>query len=127
MNKNKFRLAYFIIFIFLLGIEVFIALFIHDNIIRPYIGDIIVVPVVYSFIRIFIPQKLKFMPLYVFIFAVLVEIMQYIDIVSILHLENNAFLRTVIGTSFSWADIICYFIGSIPLAIWELRCYLKNK
>lgn len=120
MQKNS-RILYAITFSILLITEVLIALFVHDRIIRPYVGDMIVTAVVYTFVRIFVPQKFKLLPLYVFIFAVFVEFLQYINIVSILNLQDNSFLRTLIGTSFSWIDIACYFIGCIPLAIWELK------
>ncbi|MGN1411736.1 MAG: DUF2809 domain-containing protein [Oscillospiraceae bacterium] len=117
------RLFYLIIFIVLILIEILIALFIHGGFIRNYGGDIIVVWVLYALIRIIIPKKVKLLPLWIFIFSVFVEFMQYIKIVDILGIENTI-LRTIIGTSFSWVDIICYFIGCVPLGIFE---YLKNK
>ncbi len=123
--KNK-RIFYTVSFVVIFLIETFIALFIHDNIIRPYVGDIIVSLAVYSLVRIFIPEKFKLMPLYIFIFEVFVEFMQYINIISILGLQDNAFFRTLIGTSFSWIDIICYFIGCVPLIFWEYKINKKT-
>ncbi len=126
MKKRKLRILYLTIFILLLCIEIFIAIYIHDDIIRPYIGDIIIIPVLYSLIRIFIPEKYKLIPLYIFIFSVFTEFMQYIKIMDILHIENK-FLRIITGTSFSYIDIICYFIGSIIIAIWEIKCFRNSK
>ncbi len=54
MKINKRYLSAFFI---LLTIEVFIALFVHDNFIRPYIGDVLVVIVIYTFIRGIIRRK----------------------------------------------------------------------
>ena len=124
--KRKSRILYLIVFIILLCIEIFIAVYIHDDIIRPYIGDIIVIPVLYSLIRIFIPEKCRLMPLYIFIFSVFTEFMQYIKIMDILHIENKI-LRTIMGTSFSYVDIICYFIGTIIITIWEIISFKNYK
>ena len=73
MNK---RIAYGIATFILLIIEVLIALFVHDAFIRPYIGDVLVVIVIYTFVRIFIQERFVFLPLFVFIFATLVEVLQ---------------------------------------------------
>ena len=62
------RLLYAIITLALLVVEILIALYIHDDFIRPYIGDVLVVIVIYTFIRIIIPEKIKLLPLYVFLF-----------------------------------------------------------
>ncbi|MDE6209963.1 MAG: DUF2809 domain-containing protein, partial [Lachnospiraceae bacterium] len=121
MNKMKKRAAYFIIFIFLLIIEILIALYIHDNFVRPYIGDVLVVILIYTFLRTFIPDKIKLMPLYIFIFAVVVEILQYFRIVEILGFQNNIFMSVLIGSVFDIKDIICYGIGCIILGIYELH------
>lgn len=115
----KKRVLYTAVFLILLGIEVLIALFVHDRFVRPYLGDVIVVVVVYCFVRIWIPERVRLMPLWVFLFAVCVEVLQYFRIVEVLGVENNAFLRTLIGTSFSWEDIVCYAAGCVVLAVWE--------
>jgi len=123
----KLRLIHGIVFTILLLIEIFIALFLNGGFIRNYGGDIIVVWVIYFFVRMFIPKKFKLMPLYIFIFAVFVEFLQYIDIVSILRLQNNALLRTIIGTSFSWIDILCYLVGCMILGLFEYLIHNNRK
>lgn len=115
----KKRPYYLIATIILLIIEVLIALYVHDDFIRPYVGDAIVVIVIYTFIRIFIPEKCRLLPLYIFIFAVVVEILQGIHIVNILGVEDNYFLRTLIGDSFDIKDILCYGVGCISLGLYE--------
>ena len=105
------RIKYSIEFLVLLIIEVLIALYIHDDFIRPYIGDVLVVMVLYCFVRIFIPNGVKLMPLYIFIFAAGVEVLQYFRLVEVLGLENNRFLRILIGSVFDVKDIICYGVG----------------
>ena len=119
MTKSQKRIIYFISTILLLAVEVCIALFVHDDFIRPYIGDVLVVVVIYTFIRIFIPERFRLIPLYIFVFAAGVEIAQYFDIVQILHLENNGFLSILIGSTFDIKDIICYGVGCLLLGIYE--------
>lgn len=120
----KLNIKYVLAFIFLLMIEIFIALFIHDAIIRPYIGDILVIVLMYTFIRGFVKKPIKFLPIYLFFFASIVEIMQYYRIVELLHLQNNKIASIIMGTSFDMKDILCYLIGTIILIIWgkSIKC-----
>ena len=97
----------------LVAIEVLIALFVRDKFIRPFGGDIIIIGVLYCFVRTFFPEKFLLLPLYLFIFAVCVEIGQALDYVTLLGLGDITFFRVLMGTSFSWYDIICYGVGSL--------------
>jgi len=107
------RLVYLVIFLVLVAVEVLIALFVHDSFVRPYVGDVIVVAVICCFLRIFMPNKIKLMPLYVFLFATAVEALQYFNYVTLLGLGDSKFFRILLGTSFSYADIICYAVGGV--------------
>lgn len=115
----KKRIFYLIITIILLIIEVLIALYVHDNFIRPYIGDVLVVIVIYSLVRILIPEKCRLLPLFIFIFSVAVELLQYIHIANILGAADNRFLSTLIGGVFDMKDILCYGVGCILLGGYE--------
>ena len=117
----KTRVFYFITTIILLITEVLIALYVHDAFIRPFVGDAIVVIVIYTFVRTFIPEKGRLLPLYIFIFAVVVELLQGIHIVNILGVADNEFLRILIGDSFDIRDIFCYGAGCILLGIYETK------
>ena len=123
----KKRTIYIIATILLLTIEVLIALFMHDKFIRPYVGDVLVVVVIYTFIRCFIPEKIRLLPLYVFIFSAGVELLQYIQIVKILGLQDNPFFATLIGTTFDVKDIICYGAGCVILGIFEFCMWKKQS
>lgn len=116
-GKSVRRMLYGIVFGVLLIIEVLIALFCNDAIIRPYVGDMLVVVVVYCLVRIFIPEKNSLMPIWVFLFAAGVEGLQYLELVKKLGLEQNTFMRTILGSVFDWKDIWCYGAGCILLEI----------
>ena len=122
----KKRFFYLTATVILLIIEVLIALYIHDDFVRPYVGDAIVVIVIYTFVRIFVPEKCRLLPLYVFLFAVVIEILQGIHIVNILGVADNRFLRTLIGDSFDIKDILCYGVGCILLWLYESKSKLIN-
>lgn len=122
MSREKFiysRIKYLVAFIIFFITEVLIAVYVHDDFIRPYVGDILVVILLYCFVKIFVPYKVKLMPLYIFIFSAFVEILQYLKLVEILGLQGNRFARIVIGSVFDWKDILCYGVGCILLCVYE--------
>ena len=108
---KKRRIIYALIFGVLLCVEVCIALFVHDAFVRPYIGDVLVTVLICCLCRIALPNGVPALPLYVFLFAALVEAAQYVDVVRLLGWEDNPLLSTLIGRTFSWSDILCYGIG----------------
>lgn len=116
--KRK-RMIYGLLTMFFLAVEVLIALFVHDRFIRPYVGDMLVVVVLYTFLRIWIPEKGKGLVYYVFAFAAGVELLQYVQIVKLLGLEDNAFFRILIGSTFDVKDILCYGVGCVGILVVE--------
>lgn len=124
---SKKRWIYIILTIILLTIEVLIALFIHDDFVRPYIGDVLVVMVIYTFIRIFVPEKVKMLPSYILCFAVVVEVLQYFRIVEMLGLQDNRFFSVLIGSVFDIKDIICYAVGCILIVAGQIVHKLCRK
>ncbi|SCP98501.1 ribosomal maturation YjgA family protein [Anaerobium acetethylicum] len=120
-KKRKLRIRYALAFVMLLGIEVLIALFVHDAFIRPYVGDVLVVAVLYAAVRIVIPDRCRLLPLYIFLFAAMVECLQYFELVRLLGVADNAFLRVLIGSVFDWKDVLCYGAGCILLGIYEWK------
>lgn len=115
----KKRILYAVATLFLLLIEVIIALYVHDDFIRPYVGDMLVVIVIYTFIRIIVPEKCKLIPLFIFIFATGVELLQLANVVEVLGVADNKFLKTLIGSVFDIKDIVCYAVGCMILCMYE--------
>lgn len=123
----KKRLLYLLAFIVLVGIEILIGKFAH-GFIRGYVGDMLVVIVIYTFIRIIFPEKFPFLSVAVFLFAVCVEIMQGVNIVDKLGITNEN-IRIAVGTKFDLKDIICYAVGCAATGIYEMlvRKFAKHK
>ena len=124
-RKLKFNRHYFIITLLLFGIEVIIAKFFHDQIIRPYFGDFLVVILIYCFVKSFFDTPALSTAIAVLIFSFSLEMLQYINIVTKLGLEHSKLARTVIGTSFEWIDLIAYTVG-IALVIYLEKNYSKH-
>ena len=126
MFKSK-RTVYAVMFMVIFLIEVIIALFIKDRFIRPYIGDLLVTVLLCALIRIFIPSKIFALPIFVFLFSLLVEFAQYIDIVKLLGFEGSKILSVLVGRSFSVIDIICYALGCILFFLADFFLIKKRK
>jgi hypothetical protein len=120
-NKNYFLLA-----ILLFVIELCIALFMRDNFIRPYFGDVLVVILIYCFAKTFLNISVTKAAISVLVFAFCIETLQYFLIVEKLHLQDNKIATTVIGTSFAWEDILAYIVGIVLVIIFE-RFFSSNK
>ena len=124
------RLIYLLTTIFLFLTEVLIALFVHDDFVRPYIGDVIVVILIYCVVRIIFPDKIMLLSVYVFLFACFTEFMQYLHIVEVLGLQDNPFFSIILGTVFDWSDILSYGIGCILLGVYDVikaACHKKQN
>lgn len=109
---KKIKLNNCIIFICIFMIELYIGIFVKDRYIRPYFGDILVIPLIYSFFNIFFNNNHKKLLLRVVIFAIFIEILQYFKLVELLNIKNKI-LRIIIGTTYDLSDIICYIAGGI--------------
>ena len=115
----KFNLRYFIFTIFFLIAEILIALFINDNFIRPYFGDVLVVILIYCFIKSFITIRPLYAATFVLAFSFFIEFLQYLNFIEIIGLENSKLMSTILGNSFAWNDIAAYIIGAIIVIIAE--------
>lgn len=107
-------------------IETCIALFIKDRIIRPFVGDVLVVALVYCFVRTFLDVSYRKTALGVFIFACLIETLQYFDYVKLLNLENYRVLSVIMGRTFEWSDFAAYFVGFL-LVIATEKFYERHR
>ena len=115
----KFNRSYFVLATLLLGIEIFIAIFVHDEIIRPYIGDLLVVILIYCFVKSFMQTPVLITAIAVLLFSYLVETLQYFHFVTMLGLQNSKIARIILGTSFEWIDLIAYTIGIALVLFFE--------
>ena len=116
---KKARVFYALAALALFGVEACIALFVRDNFVRPYLGDVLVVILIHCAVRVVFPAKPRLLPVYVFLFACLVEFTQYIHLLDMLGLAHIGWLRIIIGGTFDWADIACYAAGCVVVGAVE--------
>jgi hypothetical protein len=110
-RKLHFNRRYFLSAIILLVVEICIAKFVHDKIIRPYIGDFLVVILIYCLVKAFFNTPVLATAIGVLLFSYAVETAQYFNIVGILGLQNCRLAKIIIGSAFEWADIMVYSLG----------------
>ena len=101
----------------LLAAELLIALFVRDAFVRPYVGDVLAVILVFMALRAVLaiePWKAAAVALAI---ATVIEIGQLIDILDRLGLAHHQWLRVVLGMGFDAKDLLAYAVGALT-AIW---------
>lgn len=121
----RFNISYFLITLFLFFVEVLIAQYAHDELIRPYGGDFLVVIFLYTLIRSFLNTPVLNTSIAVLLFSYILETLQYFKLVEVLGLEEYATARLLIGTSFAWGDLLAYTLG-ILLVLGAERLYVSK-
>ena len=98
------RRGYALCAVALFLIEVLIATKLsHWSFVRSSLGDVLV--------TMLLDFERRRLALAVFGFACLIEVAQFLHLAPALGLKPGSVLRIMIGDSFSWADIACYFAG----------------
>lgn len=116
MKQLRFSFTYFLLTLLIFGVEVLIATILKDWFyVRAYLGDVIVVGLLYTFVLTFFDLNKSKLILGILIFSFGVEFLQYFKIADLLGLQKGSFLYIVVGNSFSWIDIICYATGCLLL------------
>ncbi|PWV50394.1 DUF2809 domain-containing protein [Chitinophaga sp. S165] len=124
--KLRFNWLYFLLALLIFAIEVLIAVYLHDGFIRPYVGDFLVVILIYCFVRSFVQAPMIQVALAVLAFSYLVETLQYFKVVKLLGLEHSRTANIVIGNYFTWTDILSYTLG-IGFTILAEKLITGNK
>ena len=98
------RIQFALTFAALFAVEAFIALRVHDRFVRPYLGDVMVVWLLYFLVRAFRPGGWRHLPL---------------RIADLPIFAGNPAARIILGSVFDWKDIGCYGVGCLVLAAAE--------
>ena len=114
-----FKAKPFIIFLALFLIEVVIAKFFHDKIIRPFLGDFLAVIALYFLLKSFLKFSISTIALMSISIAYLLELLQYLHFIELAGLEKYKILVIILGSSFDWGDILAYTLGFLFLIFVE--------
>ena len=82
MHRFQFNRKYFLLACLLFLVEVLIALLVHDRIVRPYVGDYLVVILIYCTVKAFFDTPIVSTTISVLLFAFAIEILQYFHLVN---------------------------------------------
>ena len=117
--RIKFNKKYALWALALLGIEFLIAtVFSRIGFIRGYIGDVLVVILLYCLVLSVVKVRNKSKLIGgIFLFAVLVEVLQYFGVATYLGFTKGSLGYIILGNHFSWGDILSYAIGCFILQL----------
>jgi hypothetical protein len=113
------RAAYGIAALILLVVEVLIALFVNDQFVRPYLGDVLAVVLVYASLR--AVTRMGFTPALCIALgiALVIEVAQALNLLGALGLADNQFARIVLGGAFDMLDMAAYLAGGVVVLAVE--------
>ena len=110
-----YALAAMIVFV----IEILIALFVHDALIRPYFGDCLAVILVYLSLRAITPLRVGPAVLTALAIAFAIEFGQMFHLIDALSLRGNRIAGFILGSYFDVKDLACYAGGALVVLIIE--------
>ena len=109
---------YLIVFILLFITEIAIAYFHFNAFIRGFLGDVLVILLMYSFLKIFIKNNVLKTAVSVLAFAYFVELLQFFKLAELLKIKSEIIL-TIIGSVFDVSDLAAYFLGFLLILLLE--------
>ncbi|WP_442592077.1 DUF2809 domain-containing protein [Pedobacter sp. AW31-3R] len=115
----QFKKTYLGIALVLFITEILIALFAHDDFIRPYAGDYLVVIFLYTLLKGCLNIRILPAALGVLLFSYLIETAQYFHLVEYLGLSKSKIALVVLGNYFAWMDILAYTLGILSVLTAE--------
>lgn len=105
----------------LLVLEGLIGRFAHDQFIRPYAGDFLITIFLYCLGQSVGRRPVKPMLASALLVSYLVELSQYYHLAARLGLAHSRVARLVLGSAFSWADMLAYTLGALLVLAVERR------
>ncbi|MBX2973744.1 MAG: DUF2809 domain-containing protein [Flavobacteriales bacterium] len=116
----RFSLSHAVIAAIVLGVEVCIAAFVHDDFVRPYMGDLLVVILIHYGLRAFLRINANTAAWSTLLFAFAVEGTQALGLIHHLGLTDNLAAKLILGNTFQWGDLLAYALG-VLIAWWSDR------
>ena len=114
------RAIYFLIFLFLLLVEIAIATYLKTGFIRANLGDLIVVIVLYCLLMSTLKPSVKTGLVLTLAIAFMIELLQLIDLTRFFPQEYKQLATLVLGSHFSWLDLLMYVLGIVCVWITEI-------
>jgi ABC-type enterochelin transport system permease subunit len=126
-----FQPRYGVLTVVLLAVEIAIARYIHTGLIRSFVGDVLVVVLLYVMLRTFLALPAKHLAGGAFVFACCIETAQAFNLVDQLGLYAqtpfHAVLRVALGATFDWWDFAAYTVGYILSMLENSENYIYKS
>jgi len=119
--KLHYNKTYLIASIILFIVEVLIAIFLKDGFIRHTFGDYLAVILLYCMFKSCIKTKPFYIAIVVLIISYGIEFLQLTNFLEIINLDNNKLAKIILGSTFSFSDLIAYTLGFISILIFEFQ------
>lgn len=122
----KKRIPYILLsLLFLILCALIVSLFSSNQFIRGFLGDAVIVILIYCFAKSF--KNFSPLPLSigVTVFAYGIEFSQYFKIITLLGFKENLFTRIVFGSVFDPLDLIAYTIGGTIIYFLDRKVISK--
>lgn len=116
-----FNKRYFTAFIVLILIESYIAIYIKQGFIRFVLGDYLAVILLYCLTKSFTKLKPIYTAIFILGISFCVELLQLIDILELLNINKNTLTNLVLGTTFSFEDLIAYTLGVTTILLIDIK------
>ena len=124
--NRKQRSLYLLTALLLFILEVLIERYVHDGFVRPYLGDFLVVILLHALLMSVSYLKVLTAAVGTLVFAYAIEAAQFVQLISLLGLDQYKWARVVLGTSFSWWDMLMYTLGILCVLVVEHVLALKK-
>ncbi|WP_124980077.1 ribosomal maturation YjgA family protein [Nonlabens xiamenensis] len=120
MIHQRFSKSFYLVAaVALFLMETAIALYVTDGFVRPFLGDFLVVWLVYALLMLITPWRPIFTAGLSLFIAFVVEFGQYVGMIQFLGLQDQVWARCILGTSFSVWDLLMYTLGCVGILILE--------
>ena len=117
----RFNKHYFWLASGLLLLEATIARYAHDQIVRPYAGDLLATVLLYCLGRSFLVARPEPVVVAALLTSYLLEGLQYLGLLHLLGWQHSQVARLVLGSHFAWGDMLAYSLGALAVLAAEQR------
>ena len=104
-----------LISVLLLLVLTYIALYVRDQFVRPFLGDVLVVIWLYYSLKSVLNVSVNRLALGVLFIAYAVELAQYFNVIAWLGLEHIKAVRIIFGATFDPLDLLAYTLGAFAV------------
>lgn len=125
ITEFRFHFGYLVLATLLFLVELAIAKYVNGWT-RSYIGDVLVVILIYVALMSIVNFNKKAVVLFTLIFAFAIEFSQYFKLADRLGFEQGSVPYIVLGNTFSVADLVCYAVGCLIILLVE-NSYLSSS